>query len=60
MTPEKSRSLASPNLMFAYADTGLGTCPAGQLGVRTYELNITKPGAAVTPSEHVAFMVVIP
>ena len=42
VTPEKSRSTVPSNLMFAYADTGLGTCPAGQLAVRTYELNITK------------------
>ena len=60
VTPEKSRSTVSSNLMFAYADTGVGTCPVGQLAVRTYELNITKLGAAATPSEHVAFMVVIP
>jgi hypothetical protein len=60
VTPEKSRSTVASNLMFAYADTGIGTCPAGQLAVRTYELNITKLGAAAAPSEHVAFMVVIP
>ena len=59
VTPEKSRSTVSSNLMFAYADTGVGTCPAGQLAVRTYELNITKLGAAATPSEHVAFMVLV-
>ncbi len=60
VTPEKSRSTVSSNLLFAYADTGVGTCPAGQFAVRTYELNITKLGAAAVPSEHVAFMVVIP
>jgi hypothetical protein len=60
VTPEKSRSTVSSNLLFAYADTAVGTCPAGQFAVRTYELNITKLGAAAVPSEHVAFMVVIP
>ena len=60
VTPETSRSKVASNLMFAYADAGSTTCPAGQLAVRTYELNITKVGAVATPSEHVAFMVVIP
>ena len=60
VTPEKSRSAVSSNLMFAYADTAVGTCPTGQLAVRTYELNISKLGAGAVPSEHVAFMVVIP
>lgn len=61
VTPEKSRStVAPPNLLFAYADANAGTCPTGQFAVRTYELNISKIGAGAVPSEHVAFMVVIP
>ena len=60
VTPETSRSKVASNLMFAYADANPATCPAGQLAVRTYELNITKVGAVATPSEHVAFMLVIP
>ena len=60
VTPEVSRSGVASSLMFAYADANPATCPAGQLAVRTYELNITKIGSAAVPSEHVAFMVVIP
>jgi len=60
VTPEASRSKAPSSLLFAYADASPGTCPAGEFAVRTYELNITKIGAAAVPSEHVAFMVVIP
>jgi len=60
VTPEASRSSVGSNLMFAYADANPGTCPSGQLAVRTFELNISKVGATATPSEHVAFMVVIP
>jgi Collagen triple helix repeat (20 copies) len=60
VTPETSRSGVASSLMFAYADANPATCPAGQLGVRTYELNITKIGSTAVPSEHVAFMVVIP
>jgi len=59
VTPERSRSTVASSLMFAYADAGVGTCPAGQLAVRTYELNITKIGAVALPSEHVAFMVLV-
>jgi hypothetical protein len=59
VTPEKSRSTVASSLLFAYADAGVGTCPAAQLAVRTYELNITKIGAVAAPSEHVAFMVLV-
>jgi hypothetical protein len=60
VTPEVSRSKVPSNLLFAYADANPGTCPTGQFAVRTYELNITKIGAGAVPSEHVAFMVVVP
>lgn len=53
VSPEAARSTAPANrAMFAFADTA--ACPAGSLGVRTFEL----VGGALAPSEHVAFMVV--
>lgn len=59
-TPELSRSLVASKVLFAYADTGPNTCPAGALAVRTFELSVTSNGAAAVPSEHVAFTVVAP
>lgn len=53
VTPEVARSTApATRAMFAYADEA--ACPAGYLGVRTFELT----GGVLAPSEHVAFMVV--
>lgn len=56
VTAEASRSEVSSGVALAYADAGRATCPPGQLGVRTYEL----AGGVATPSENVAFMVVVP
>lgn len=56
VTPEASRSDVASKVALAYADTGSGTCPSGQFGVRTYEL----VDGQARPSEGVAFMVVVP
>jgi hypothetical protein len=60
VTPEVSRSSAASGGLFAYPDASPGTCPAGQFAVRTYELSTSGAGATAVPSEHVAFMVVVP
>jgi hypothetical protein len=60
VTPEASRSTSSFRQVFAYTDADPATCPAGQFAVRTYELNINGVAPMPMPSEHVAFMVVIP
>lgn len=53
VSPEASRSNGGTHALFAYVDAA--SCPAGQVGVRTFESSGT--GSAV-PSEHVAFMLV--